>query len=674
MNVKKEPQNLTHHAHTRLDEYFWMNQKDSVEVLAYLEEENQLAAEYFSKLSTLQEKLLTEFESRIPANEEHPPFILHGITYQVRNKAGMDFTFIYQISETGETIFLDENTRAKNSSYYELSDWIPSLDNRFVALCEDFTGRRNYVISFRDSTTGLFLSDKIENTAGSLVWANDNSTVFYVKKHPETLREFQVYRHTIGSDSDKDVLIYEEKDERFDVYLKSTLTQSYILIYSQSSTSSECRLIDANDPLLPAVLFYPREKDHLYELEHHENGFYLLTNKNATNKRILFSSSLPFEFNTCKEIIPHRDSQLIEEILVLKNYLVIQTRENGLLQIRILDLHTSHSKFISFEEETYYTGLAVNATYASNDLYYIYNSLTTPSVVYKYNLQTDEKVIWHQKQLADERFDPTDYQSERVWVTANDGVKIPVSIVYKKGINRKESPCLLYGYGAYGYTLPTVFSSTRLSLLDRGFVYAIAHVRGGKYLGEDWYLAGKFLKKRTTFSDFCTVAEYLPMLGYCAKDKIYAQGGSAGGLLMGAVANLAPYLWKGIVAQVPFVDVVTTMLDTSIPLTVGEYEEWGDPNNEEYYYYMLSYSPYDNVKEMDYPAMLITTGYHDSQVQYWEPMKWVAKLRAMRTNTNPLVFECNMDAGHGGGSGRTTERIELAKEFAFILDLEGIEK
>ena len=365
---------------------------------------------------------------------------------------------------------------------------------------------------------------------------------------------------------------------------------------------------------------------------------------------------------------------MIESFLPLKDFLITEIRINGLRKINILNLKSNKTETISFDEETYFTGLSLNDNYEASNLFFSYNSMTTPSSVYNYNLINNTRELWFRKELLDKSFNSDNYESQRIWATANDGSEIPVSLVYKKGTDLSKAPCLLYGYGSYGYTLPDVFSATRLSLLDRGFVYAVAHIRGSKYMGEQWYENGKFLKKKNTFTDFINAAEFLGMKGYCDKNKIYAQGGSAGGLLMGAVTNMAPYLWKGVIAQVPFVDVVTTMLDETIPLTVGEYEEWGNPNDEEYYYYMLNYSPYDNVKTMDYPSLYITTGYHDSQVQYWEPMKWVAKIREMRTNDNPLLFDCNMEAGHGGGSGRTQERKETAKEYSFILHLEGIEK
>ncbi|MFN5879751.1 MAG: S9 family peptidase, partial [Flavobacteriales bacterium] len=560
-----------------------------------------------------------------------------------------------------------------DKSFYELAEWAPSPDNQILAISEDAVGRRKYTISFRKEKDGKFLKDKITNTDGSIIWANDNKTIFYVKKDPQTLREFQVHRHILGTDPKTDQLVYQEDDEKYSVAIGKTITDKYIIISCYSSTTSEMRIIDADNPLAEPKVFLPRRKGHLYEIDHHENGFYIISNDKASNRRILFSDDIPSNIEACAEIVPHSNEVLIESLLVLKSFLILEIRINGLRKIHIIDLATKKSRNIEFNEETYFTGLGINDNYEASSLFYNYNSMTTPSSVYRYDLGSQKSTLWFRKELLDKTFKPENYDSKRIWATANDGSKIPVSIVFKKGLDLSKAPCLLYGYGSYGYTLPDVFSATRLSLLDRGFVYAVAHIRGSKYMGENWYEEGKFLKKVNTFTDFINAAEYLGMKGYCDKNKIYAQGGSAGGLLMGAITNMAPYLWKGVIAQVPFVDVVTTMLDESIPLTVGEYEEWGNPNDEEYYYYMLNYSPYDNVRRMDYPAMYITTGYHDSQVQYWEPMKWVAKIREYRTNDSPLLFDCNMDAGHGGGSGRTQERIETAKEYSFLLHLEGLD-
>lgn len=672
--AKKQKKELTVNGHTRIDNYYWMNERDSKPVLDHLSLENQYSEKYFSSFDGLKETLLSEFENRIDPNDVSSPFTLNKKTYQVRNEEGKDYELVYLLDGNNDKLFLDENVRAKGNSFYELGNWAPSPNNEMLAISEDFIGRRKYTITFRINKNNKFLKDKIQDTDGSIVWANDNKTVFYVKKDPQTLREFQIYKHILGTDSKTDELVYQENDEKYGVYLSKTITDKYILIYCHSTTTSELLLIDADNPNEKAAVFLPRTKGHLYEVDHHENGFYILSNENAPNKQVVFSATIPKSIKECKTIIPHSPDMLIENILVLKKYFISEIRTNGLRKIQILDLKSNLTKDIAFEEDTYHTGLALNDDYESDKLFFSYNSMTTPSTVYKYDLSSNTKEVLFRKELLDKTFKPENYESIRIWATANDGSKIPVSLVYKKGTDLSKAPCLLYGYGSYGYTIPDVFSPTRLSLLDRGFVFALAHIRGSKYMGEHWYEDGKFQKKINTFTDFINAAEYLGMKGYCAKEKIYIQGGSAGGLLMGAVVNMAPYLWKGVIAQVPFVDVVTTMLDESIPLTVGEYEEWGNPNEEDYYYYMLNYSPYDNVKSMDYPAMFVTTGYHDSQVQYWEPMKWIAKLREMRTNDKPLLFDCNMDAGHGGGSGRTQERLEVAKNFAFILNLEGIDK
>ena len=672
--AKKITKILSKHNHERIDDFYWMNERDSKDVLDHLQKENAYSEKYFEPLNGLVDKLLNEFDQRINPNDVSAPFILNEKTYQVKNLEGKDYQQIIQLEKGKEVLFFDENERAKNQSFYELADWSPSPNNKILALTEDFVGRRKYVASFRDNATGKFLKDKIQDVSGEIIWANDNKTVFYVKKDPQTLREFQVYRHVLGTDSKSDVLVYEEKDEKFSLGIGKTITDKYIVIQITSSTTSETWLIDADQPASKPMVFLVRKPGHLYEIDHHENGFYMLSNNNAANKRILFSKEIPKELESCSEVIAHDANTLLEGLSVFKNSLLIEERTNGLRKLKVKNIATGKEQFVQFNEETYFLSLGLNDNYNADEVFYAYNSLTTPSTVFKYNMLSGEQSIWFRKELLDKNFKPEDYESKRIWATANDGTKIPICLVYKKGLDLSQAPCLLYGYGSYGYTLPDVFSATRLSLLNRGFVYAVAHIRGSKYMGEHWYENGKFQKKINTFTDFINAAEYLGHMGYCDKGKIYAQGGSAGGLLMGAVTNMAPYLWKGIVSQVPFVDVVTTMLDESIPLTTGEYEEWGNPNDPDYYYYMLKYSPYDNIYKMDYPAIFVTTGYHDSQVQYWEPMKYIAKLREYRTNKNPLIFDCNMDAGHGGGSGRSAERKEIAKVYAFILGLENITK
>ena len=665
----RKDQILEKHGHQRLDPYYWMRERDTQPVLDYLQAENAYAAAYFKALDPLVNSLLDEFEQRIDPNETSAPFVVNGYQYQVRNVEGHDYQQIYRYEMDGKAVlFFDENERAKGKSFYELASWSPAPNNQILAVCEDFKGRRKYEIRFRSN--GKYLKDVLTETSGNMVWAKDNKTVYYTKKDPETLREYLVYRHQIGTPQSADELIYEEKDDKFSVGIGKTLTNAFILIYSYSSTTSEIQVIDASSAKALPKVFLARKAGHIYEVEHHENGFYILSNDNAVNNRILFSKDIPEDIAACQEVLKHNPKVPLEALSVFKRHLLIEERDNGLLKLKLKNVADGQEKYIDVDGETYYLGLATNDDYAASKIFYVFNSMTTPSRVYTYDLQTNQREIFFEKKLRDPQFNPENYVSERVWATANDGTQIPVSIVYKKGTVLAKAPLLLYGYGSYGYTIPDIFSPTRVSLLDRGFVFATAHIRGCKYLGEEWYQDGKFDKKINTFTDFINAAEYLGHMGYCDPARIYANGGSAGGLLMGAIANMAPYLFKGIVSEVPFVDVVTTMLDESIPLTTGEYEEWGNPTDPHYYYYLLKYSPYDNLHAMAYPAMYVTSGYHDSQVQYWEPAKYVAKLRTLRTNNAALIFECNMDAGHGGGSGRSVERLERAKMYAFILGLE----
>ncbi len=666
---------LSHLNDDRTDPYFWMNERDSKDVLEYINEENKYTENYFNRLKTLKKRLLDEFEARIDPNEKGAPFFLKGKKYQSEYLVGKDYRITYVYDENGnKSVFLDQNQRAKEQVYYGLATWENSPNEKITALAEDFVGRRKYQITFRNNTDNSFLTDKITDVDGSVVWSNDNKTVYYVKKDATTLREFQVYKHVLGTDTTKDELLFEELDEAFYVSINKGRDNKYIQINLYSSTTSETWLIDANNASAKPFVFLPRDKNHLYEVRPHEKGFFVLTNKNAKNNKVVYMASEPTSISDGEVIIEHNSLNLIENISVFKNQIVSSERSNGLSTVRIIDWPSKTEKFIAFEEETYSLSSFVNDQFNANQFYFSYTSLTIPSTVYAYDFKTGEKKIIFKKELKDKLFAPSDYNSERNWATAIDGTKVPVSLVYKKGLDLKNAPLLLYGYGSYGVTIPTYFSPTRLSLLDRGFVFAIAHIRGGKYMGEEWYQNGKFLKKKNTFTDFIDCAKYLADKGYAHPKKIYARGGSAGGLLMGAVMNLSPETFKGIIAQVPFVDVVTTMLDETLPLTVGEYEEWGNPNDKIYYDYMKSYSPYDNVKKQAYPATFVSTGYHDSQVQYFEPLKWVAKLRANKTDNTVLLFDCNMDAGHGGGSGRTTEREETAKVYSFLLGLEKIEE
>ncbi len=671
-SATKKNKTLTKHNHQRIDPYYWMNQRNDEEVLNYIEEENKYAKAYFSRLESLQSKILKEFENRIDPNETSSPFLLNKNMYQIRQQEGLDYGFIYKLEGDEATVYFDENERAIKSKFYELGDWVPSPNNKLLAISEDTIGRRNYTIHFRVNKSKIYMEDKIENTDGSIVWSNDNKTVYYIRRHPKTLREFQVWRHKIGVEAEMDVLVYEEKDEKFSVYISRAMTGKYIQIGSYSSLTSELRLIDADKPHAKPIVFLPREREHIYSIDYHDNGFYITSNKNAENRQVLFTKEIPKSLSECLVIQAVSEDVLIENTLVFKSHIVIEERVNGLQRIKLINIKSNKTDFISFDEETYTLGFAFNDDYEGGKFFFGYRSMTVPPSIFSYTLKNGNRDLIHQKKMIDPNFSSDNYQSQRVWATAEDGTKVPVSIVYHKNTVLEDAPVLIYGYGSYGYTIPDGFSATRISLLDRGFVFAIAHVRGGKYLGEKWYQEGKFLKKTNTFTDFIAAAKHLKDSKLCHPDKIYAMGGSAGGLLMGAITNMEPQLWKGIISQVPFVDVVTTMLDETIPLTVGEYEEWGNPKEKAYYEYLLSYSPYDNLVKTDYPSIFITTGYHDSQVQYWEPLKYVAKIRDLKTDDNPLLFECNMDAGHGGGSGRTAERLEIARIFTFILDLEGI--
>ncbi len=670
--AKEIPTTLIKHNHVRNDPYFWMNERDSKPVLDYIAAENNYSKAFFDGRHVLIENFLKEFENRINPEETSAPFEIQGKTYQWRQIKDQDYRQLVLIENGKETVFFDENAASKGHEYYGLGDLSVSPNNELTAFSEDKIGRRNYIISFRENKSGKILKEQIKNTDGSIVWANDNKTIFYVKKDPTTLREFQIYKHILGTSSSKDELLFEEKDERFYVYLSKTFDKKYVLFHSVSSTTSETWLIPADKPAEKASCFLKREKDHLYDISHHDNGFYILSNKQSPNRKLVFSENIPASIEACKTLIAHDPEVYLEEMIAFKDFIAVQSRKNGKTEIAIGSLDATGFSSISMPEEVYELGFSFMDDYEAKTVNYQYTSFTNPSSIYKYSVDSKSSVLFFQKRLIDPNFSPDNYVSKRVWATANDGQKIPVSLVYRKGIDLSKAPMLLYGYGSYGITIPTTFSATRLSLLDRGFVYAIAHIRGGKFLGEDWYQNGKLNHKRNTFTDFINAAEWLTMQGYCDPNAIYAQGGSAGGLLMGAVTNMAPHLFKGVIAQVPFVDVVSTMLDESIPLTVGEYEEWGNPNVEEDYWYMLSYSPYDHIRKLDYPAMLITTGYHDSQVQYWEPLKWVAKLRKNQTGDSPILFDCTMSAGHGGGSGRSTERLEVAKEFAFLCYIQGI--
>ncbi len=677
--AKKIEKRLEMHGDLRVDNYFWMNQREDKEVIDYLESENQYNENMTSHTKKFQEQLFEEMKTRIKEDDESVPYKLNGYWYITRFEKGYDYPVYSRKKEdleAPEEIMFNVNEMAKGFDYYSLGGLNVSQDNKLVAFGTDTLSRRKYTIRIKNLETGKIFDEEIENTTGGSTWANDNKTLYYTKKDPETLRSFQIYKHLLGTSPDDDELVYEEKDETFNTYVYKSKSRKYIIIGSHSTLTTEYRILDADKPEEDFKIFQPRIRGMEYSISHFEDHFYIMTNKDeATNFKLMKTPIDHTGVENWESVIPHREDFLLEDIDIFREFLVVSERNNGLNRIRIIRWDNNEEYYIPFDNETYTAYTGINPDFDTEFLRYNYNSLTTPTSVVEFNMKTREKKVLKEQEVLGGKFDKDNYASERIWATSEDGTKIPVSLVYRKGIKKDGSnPLLQYAYGSYGSTIDPYFSSVRLSLLDRGFIYAIAHVRGGEYLGRKWYEDGKLFTKRNTFTDFIEVSRYLIQEKYSSPEHLYAMGGSAGGLLMGAVVNMAPDLYNGVIAAVPFVDVVTTMLDDSIPLTTGEYDEWGNPNDKEYYDYMKSYSPYDNIKRQDYPNMLVTTGLHDSQVQYWEPAKWVAKLREYKTDNNILLLHTNMDAGHGGASGRFEALKEVAEEYAFLLDLEGIKE
>jgi len=565
---------------------------------------------------------------------------------------------------------------AEGHAYFKLGGLNISEDNKWAAFAVDTVSRRQYTIQIKNLVTNEILPFKIENTTGGSTWAGDNKTLFYTRKDEVTLRSDKVYKHKLGTDVKNDVLVYDEKDDTFSTFIYKEKSKKYLVIGCSSTLTSEFRILDAKKPDGEFIIFQPRTRGLEYSISNYGDNWYIVTNKdNATNFKLMVTPESKTGKESWKDLVPHRNDVLLEDIDIFKNYLVISERSNGLNKIRIRPWDGKGEYYLPFDSETYTAETSTNPDFDTNILRYSYQSLAVPSSVVDFNMKTKEKTVLKEQEILGGKFDKNNYIEERVWATATDGTKVPISMVYRKGIKKDgKNPLLLYAYGSYGASMDAYFSSIRLSLLDRGFIYAIAHIRGGEDLGREWYDNGKLLKKKNTFTDFIDCSKFLIDHKYTSPEHLYAEGGSAGGLLMGAVINMAPQLYHGVIAQVPFVDVVTTMLDDSIPLTTGEYDEWGNPNEKEYYDYMKSYSPYDNVIAQKYPNLLVTTGLHDSQVQYWEPAKWVAKLRVMKTDNNLLFLDTNMEAGHGGASGRFEALKEVAKEYSFLLDLEGIKK
>ena len=673
------PKKLEKHGDVRIDNYYWLNNRKNPAVIDYLNQENEYYKAKTAHTKDFQEQLYLEMKSRIKENDESVPYLYNGYYYITRTEKDKDYP-IYARKKGSlsakEEILFDCNELAKGKSFFQLGEISISSDNNWVAFSTDIVGRRIFTIQIKNLTTGKILSDKITNTEGSVVWANDNKTIFYATQDKITLRSDKILKHKVGTNAKADVLVYYEKDATFDVEISKTKSRKYLIIESGSTLTSEFRTLLADTPDGTFKVFQKRKRGLEYSIEHYNDSFYVLTNADkATNFKLMKTPELATSKENWTTIIEHRNEVLLEDIDIFANYLVVTERCNGLTKIKIMPWSGSGAYYLPFESETYTAYTSTNVDFETEILRYGYQSMNTPSSVIDFNMKTKTKEIKKEQEVLGGTFDKNNYTEARVWATATDGTKIPISMVYKKGLKKDGShPLLQYAYGSYGYSMDATFSSTRLSLLDRGFVFAIAHIRGGEDLGRQWYEDGKLLKKKNTFTDFIDCSKFLIQEKYTSAAHLYAEGGSAGGLLMGAVINSAPQLYHGIIAQVPFVDVVTTMLDDSIPLTTGEYDEWGNPNQLKYYKYMKSYSPYDNIKAQDYPNMYVSTGLHDSQVQYWEPAKWIAKLRAMKTDSNVLYLDTNMDAGHGGASGRFEALKELAKEFSFLLDLEKIEK
>ena len=673
---KKIPQELTIHGHTRIDPYYWLNDRTNPEVIDYLNQENEYLKEQLRHTEEFQERLFEEMKGRIKEEDESVPYLKNGYFYYTKFIKGGEYPIFCRKKgsmSAEEEILLDINVLAQDQEYMNVGSIEVAPNQQLLAFSQDHVGRRIYDIRFKNLLTGEFLEDVIQAVTGNIVWANDNQTLFYSRQDPDTLRSFQIYRHVLGSKQEDDVLVFQEDDDTFTCHVSKSKSRQYIFITSQSTVSTEARMIASDDPYGEMTLIQERVRDLEYTVEHYEDNLLILTNdKGASNFKLVRTPIHTPGKDYWTDLIPHREEVLLEGFEVFKDFLVLEERFNGLNRIQIRSWNDASSHYIEFDDPAYSAWIGHNPEFDSKVLRFGYNSLTTPASTFDYDMITRERVLLKQQEIVG-GYDPTEYRSERIWATAEDGTQIPISLVYKKSLFTKDgsNPLLQYAYGSYGYSTDPIFSPSRLSLLDRGFVFAIAHIRGGQEMGRHWYENGKMLNKINTFTDFIACSKHLVQEQYTSPQRLYAMGGSAGGLLMGVVMNLEPQLYHGIVAAVPFVDVVTTMLDETIPLTTGEFDEWGNPKNKEYYDYMLSYSPYDNITETDYPNLLVTSGLHDSQVQYWEPTKWVARLREMKTDDNRLLLWTNMDAGHGGASGRYRALRELAMEYTFILDLAG---
>jgi oligopeptidase B len=683
-DAEKIPKELVSHGDVRLDNYYWMKlgdeQKNASEpdeqtqkVISYLESENEYLDASMAHTEGLQETLYNEIVGRIKQTDESVPYFKNGYWYYTRYEEGKEYP-IYCRKEgnmdADEQVMLNVNDYGDKHEFVSVGGLSVSPDNKYLTYGLDTVSRRMYTIYIKDLTTGEILPELINNTGAGAAWANDSRTFFYVQKEPGTLRYYKIFRHSLGTDESEDVEIYHEADETFSTYVYRSKSDQYIMIASYQTLSSEYRILNADDPEGEFRIFSPRQRDHEYSIEHFGDKFYIVTNWEAQNFRLMETPVVNTNQENWKEVIAHRPDVMLSGVEVFTSYLVVSERKSGLRQLRIINQNSGDEHYLDFGEEAYVAYVSTNPEFDTEVLRYGYQSMTTPNSTYDYNMRTKEKTLLKQQEVVGD-FDPANYETKRLYVEARDGVEVPISMVYRKGMEKNgQNPLLLYGYGSYGSTIDPYFSASRLSLLDRGFIFVTAHIRGSQINGRQWYEDGKMFKKKNTFNDFVDCADYLVDQRYTNPDLLFAQGGSAGGLLMGAVVNMRPELFKGIVAAVPFVDVITTMEDESIPLTTGEFDEWGNPGADlEQYEYIKSYSPYDNVYETAYPNMLVTTGFHDSQVQYWEPAKWVAKLRDYNTGDNKIYLYTEMESGHGGASGRFKQHKETAMIYAFMIDL-----
>ena len=678
-SAKIIPRSLKIHDDERIDNYYWLNDREKPEVIDYLNQEKMFYEQSTLHTKAFQESLFNEMKARIKEDDESVPYFYNKYWYCTRFEKGKDYPIHTRRKgkiDAIEEIMFDCNEMAANFTYFNLSGISISDDNKFACFGLDTISRRQYSIQIKNLETNEILPITIENTTGNATWAADNKTIFYSRKDELTLRPDKIFKHILGTQANDDKLIYHEKDETFDVSIYKSKSKKYLIITSGSTLTTEYRVLAADTPDKKFKVFQKRKRGLEYSISHYNNTFYILTNKdNATNFKLMTCPESSTNCESWIDLIPHRNDVLLEGIDIFKEYLVVSERFNGLNKIRIMPWNSSDEYYLPFEIETYTAFTSTNIDFDTEILRYGYQSMATPSSIIDFDMRTKQKKVLKEQIVLGNSFDKKNYTEKRIWATADDGVQIPISIVYKNTIALNgENPFLLYAYGSYGMTMDPYFSTTRLSLLDRGFIYAIAHVRGGEDLGRNWYDDGKLLKKKNTFTDFVACSKFVINKKYTSSKHLYAEGGSAGGLLMGVILNTNSDLYNGIIAQVPFVDVVTTMLDETIPLTTGEYDEWGNPNTKKYYKYMKSYSPYDNVQKIDYPNIYISTGLHDSQVQYWEPAKWVAKLRQYKTNNKQLFLDINMDTGHGGASGRFESLKEVAKEFSFLFNLENITK